>query len=100
VVRDREPLRLRLGQLLQPLRAGRVQVAAAAGADVAGDALLAPAEIVGRGDVGEEVVALLVAEVLAGLAQERGLDDEGRLAVGRLRLQQARDLQLATPRSS
>jgi hypothetical protein len=100
VVRDREALGLRQRKLLQPLGAGRVQVAAAARADVAGDAGRVPAEVVGGGDVGEEGVPLLVPEVLAGLAQARGLDDEGRLSVGLLRLEQPWDAQEATPRSS
>jgi hypothetical protein len=100
VVRDREALRLGLGESLEALRAGRVQVAAGARADVAGDAAAAPAEVVGRGDVREEDVTLLVPEVLAGLAQAGGLDDERRLAVGLLGLEQPRNVQDATPRSS
>ena len=65
VVVHREALRLRRRPARQALGAGRVDVAAAARADVAGDALAAPAEVVGRGDVGEEAEAHLVAQVRA-----------------------------------
>jgi hypothetical protein len=63
------------------LRAGRVQVASTPGADVAGDAAAAPAEVVRRRDVRQEVEALFVAKVQAGLDQPSRIDDERRLAV-------------------
>src|SRR4029079_9729123 len=47
---------------------------------VAGYCALVPAEVVGRGDVGEEVEASLVAQVFRRLAQLRRLDDHSRLA--------------------
>src|SRR5581483_7223106 len=100
----REPLRLRLRQAGVALRAGRVQVPARGGAEVAGDAVLAPAEVVGGGDVGEEAEVELFAEVETGLAQPSRVDDERRLPVRLLRLDEARDalvgIQLATPRIS
>ncbi len=49
----------------------------------------APAEVVGGRDVREEVEALLVAEVRARLDEPRGVDDERRLAVRLLRLDEA-----------
>jgi hypothetical protein len=70
---------------------------------MAGDALLPPAEIVRGGDVGEEVEAELVAQVEAGLDEARRVDDERRLAVGLLRLDEARHSLIgheATPRIS
>ena len=81
VVVDREALRLGLGQRLEALRHRPVEVAAAGGADVAGDALVAPVEVVGRRRCREEVEAVLVAQVLARLEEPRRLDDERRLAV-------------------
>ena len=80
-----------------------VQVAAGARPVVAGDAALAPAEVVDRRDVGEEVEALLVTEVEARLEEPRRIDDERRLVVRVLALDQPGDAlerQLATPRSS
>ena len=64
---------------------------------------LAPAEVIDRGDVGEEVEAFLVAEVGAGLDDPRRVDDERRLAVLVAALDEARNAlegQLATPRIS
>jgi hypothetical protein len=81
VVDDREPLRHRVGDALVALRAGRVEVAALGGADVPGDALPAPAEVVHAREVDELVVALLVAEVRARLDDPGGVDDERGLAV-------------------
>jgi hypothetical protein len=63
------------------LRHRTVQVAAVDGADVARDAVLAPAEVVGRRDVREEAKVPLVAQVEACLDQACRLDDERRLAV-------------------
>jgi hypothetical protein len=63
------------------LRAGQVEVTAAGRADVAGDAEPAPAEVIRRRDVGQEVEALDVAQVRARLDQPRRIDDEGRLIV-------------------
>ena len=80
MIAEREALRLRLGAAAVPLRAGSVEIAAPGGADVAGDAELAPAEIVGRGDVGEHVEAFLVAQMRSRLEQPGGIDDERRLA--------------------
>jgi hypothetical protein len=59
-----------------------VDVAPPAGADVAGDARVAPAEVVDRRDVGEEVEAELVAQVRRRLEQPLGRDDDRRLAEG------------------
>src|SRR5690348_14707165 len=78
VVADREALRLELGQHLEPLCHRMHEVAAARGADVAGDALAAPAEVVGRDDVDAHVEAELVARVLAGLADPLLLDRHRR----------------------
>jgi hypothetical protein len=85
------------------LRAGQIEVAAACRADVAGDAVTAPAEVVGRRDVGQEVEALDVAQVRARLDQPRRIDDEGCLAVRLAGLDEAGDAlvgQDATPRIS
>src|SRR5581483_9959620 len=103
VVADREPLRLRRRQPLEALRRGHVQIAAPGGADVAGDGALAPAEVVGRRDVGQEAEALLVAEVPGRFDEPARLDDERRLAVRLAGLDQPGDFlvaQLATSRSS
>ena len=78
VVADREAFRLDLGQGLEALRHRMHEVAAARGADVAGDALAAPAEVVGRDEVDAHVEAELVACVLAGLADLAGLDRHRR----------------------
>src|SRR4029079_4840696 len=51
------------------------------GADVPGDALAAPAEVVHAREVDELVVALLVAEVRARPDDPGGVDDERGLAV-------------------
>ena len=56
-------------------------------APISGHGALVPAEVVGRGDVGEEVEAEPVAEVERRLDEPCGLDDDGRLAV-LLRLRQ------------
>jgi hypothetical protein len=92
VVIDREALHLRLRRARVALRAGRpalpagkVEVAADGRSVVAGDAPVAPAEVVGRGDVGEEAEAFDVAEVEAGLGESCGVDDQRRLAVLLLR---------------
>ena len=66
-----------------------MDVAAADRADVARDLLLAPAEVVGGGDVGEEVEAVLVAEERARLDEPGGVDDERRLAERLARLDDA-----------
>jgi hypothetical protein len=103
LVRDGEALRLRLRNPRVALRAGGVEVTAFVRADIPGDALLAPAEVVGGRDVGEEVEAELVAQVEAGLDEARRVDDERRLTVGLLRLDQAgyaAEIQEATPRIS
>ena len=63
----------------------------------------APAEVVDGREVGQEVEALLVAEVRAGLDDAGRVDDERRLAVRLLALDEPRDAfegQLATPRIS
>jgi hypothetical protein len=75
VVVHREALRLGLRGFRETLRAGSVEVSPADGADVAGDAVAAPAEVVGCGDVGEDVEALDVSQVLTGLDEPRGIDD-------------------------
>ena len=81
VVADGEASRLEPRQGLEPLRRGQVEVAAGGGADIAGDALAAPAEVIGRDDVCEHVEPELVAGVQAGVAEPLTLDDHGRLAV-------------------
>src|SRR5439155_13040262 len=73
-----EALRLQLGQRLQALSRREVEVAPARGRDVAGDALAAPMEVVGRDEVDEHAEAELVARLLAGLADARRLDRDGR----------------------
>ena len=103
MVAHREPLRLRVGDAGEALRSRRARVAALGGAEVAGDALARPVEVVGGRDVREEVVALLVAEVQGGLDESRGLDDDGRLAVRALLLDEPGNgfqAQVATSRSS
>ena len=80
VVRDREALRLRVGDAREPAEPGLVQVAARGGPDVARHLLLAPAEVVGGGDVAQEVEAVLVAEHGASLDEPGRVDDERRLA--------------------
>src|SRR5436189_4922903 len=74
VVADGEALRLELGQHLESLGHGMHEVAAGRGSDVAGDALAAPAEVVGGDDVDTHVEAELVARVLARLADPLRLD--------------------------
>jgi hypothetical protein len=103
VVVDREARRLRLRSPGEALRAQRVDATARGGRVVAGDPSLAPAEVVDGRDVGEEVEAFLVTEVGTRLDESRGVDDERRLAVSVLALDEARDAfegQLATPRIS
>ena len=72
----------------RPCGAGPVQVAARGGADVAGDAALAPAEVVDGGDVGQEVEPV-AAEVLAGVDQAGRVDDDRLLPVLVARLDEA-----------
>src|SRR5215210_4109390 len=110
VVVEREPLRFRAWNSPVSLRGDgraerrrRVQVTAAIGPVVAGDSALAPVEVVGRCQVREEVEALDVAEMEARLLDPRGIDDERRLAVLLLALDEARDSlegHDATPRIS
>jgi hypothetical protein len=100
VVVDRETLRLRIGQLLEALGRRPVEIASVRRGDVARDAGLPPAEVVGRRDVGQEREALLVAQVGAGLEEPRRPDDERGLTVRLPALDEPRDLQLATPRIS
>src|SRR5207247_9149654 len=86
----------------QSPRPWRVDVAAGGRADVAGR-VAAPAEVVRRGDVGEEAEAERVSEVETGLDEPWRIDDERRRAVRLARLHQARDAlegQHATPRIS
>ena len=100
---DGEARRFRLGGARVPLGAERVDVAARRSAVVTGDLALAPTEVVDRRDVGQEVEAFLVAEVGARLDQASGIDDERRLAVRVLALDEPGDSlkgQLATPRIS
>src|SRR4029077_4690731 len=78
VVADGESLRLELGQRLEPLRHRVHEVAAARGTDVARDADVGPAEVVGRDEVDAHVEAELVARVLARLADPLGLDRHSR----------------------
>jgi hypothetical protein len=82
---------------------GQVQVAARGRSVVARDSSRAPAQIVDGADVGEEAEALDVAQVQAGLGQAGRIDDQGRLPVLLLRLDQsgnALERQDATPRIS
>ena len=92
---------LRAGRGAVP--AGQVQVAARRRSVVAGDSSRTPAEVVRGAEVGEEVEALGVAQVETGLDQAGRIDDQGRLAVLLLRLDQsgnALERQDATPRIS
>src|SRR6266511_1397096 len=103
VVADGEAARLRPRQALEALRRRLVQVAPSGRADVTRDALAGPAEVVGGGDVGEEVEGEIVAEVAPRLRQARRVDDKRRLALGLTNLDEpgtAVVVQLATPRSS
>ena len=103
VVADRKSQRLRLWQTLVALRRGLVQVAAAGRADVTGDALCGPAEVVGSCDVRKEVEAQLVSKMQCSLDQAWRIDDERRLAVAVLNLYETGDsvvVQDATPRIS
>jgi hypothetical protein len=110
VVVDGEALRFRPWEAREALRGGRaarpareIEVASGQGPVVAGDAAVPPAEIVDRGDVGEEAEALGVAEVEAGLRQSRRVDDQGCLAMLVAALDEAGDAfegQEATPRIS
>src|SRR5215211_4184573 len=103
VVVDREALRLRRGQPLVTLRHRRVQVAPGRRPDVAGDAVAAPAQVIGRGDVREHVEAGLVPEVRARVDQRLRSDDERGLAVRLGALEEPRhvaEVQDATPRIS
>ena len=82
---------------------GQVQVAPRGRSVVARDSSRAPAEVVSGADVGEEAEALDVAQVQAGLDQAGRIDDQGRLPVLVLRLDQtgnALERQDATPRIS
>src|SRR5215213_9997735 len=87
-----------------PLGHRPVDVTPGAGAVVAGDSLLAPAEVVDRCDVGQQIEALDVAEVRAGLDDARRVHDQRRLAEPELRLDEPGNAfvraQLATPRIS
>ena len=104
VVRDGEARRLVIRNPREALCAWLVQVSPGCSSDVACDLLLSPAEVVGRRDVAQEVEALLVAEVAAGLDEARGIDDERRLSERFLRLNQSGDPGVrghcATPRIS
>jgi hypothetical protein len=103
VVVDCEACGLRIGSACVPLGAERVEVAARTGPVVAGDRPRAPAEVVDRRDVREEVEALLVAKVRARFDESWRVDDERDLAVRLLALDEAGDpfeRQLATPRIS
>jgi hypothetical protein len=88
VVVDGEALRLRPRHARVPLRARcgaeptwQVEVAARGGPEVAGDPTGAPAQVVDRRDVGKDTKAFDVAEMEAGLGQAGRVDDERRLAV-------------------
>jgi len=103
VIADGEAARLGPGQALEALRRRLVQVAAAWRADVTGDPFAAPAEIVGGGDVGEEVEAELVAQVARGFRQTGRVDDQCRLGLGLANFDEPGNavvVQDATPRSS
>src|SRR5262249_36205895 len=103
VVAHAEALGLRLRQPLQAARRRTMEVAARRRAEVAGAALRAPAEVVGRRDVGQEVEAELVPQMQSRLGEARRIDHERRLAVRLLELDEpgnAAVVQLATPRIS
>ena len=88
---------------MEALRSRLVQIAAARRADVAGDTLCAPAEVVGRRDVREVVEAKLVPQVQGGLHETGRIDDDRCLAVSFLNLHEPGDtvvVQDATPRIS
>jgi len=94
---------LRLRRAREALGGRLVQVAAGCRPEVAGDARVTPAQVVGWRDVGEEVEALLVPEMRARLDEPRRIDDERRLAVRLPAFDEAGDGlegQLATPRIS
>src|SRR5262249_14972583 len=74
-------LRSRRGDGLVALRHRRVEVPARGRADVAGDRSRRPAQVVDRGDVGEEVEAVLVPERCRRLDDVRRLDHHRRLVV-------------------
>src|SRR5215213_5632898 len=80
VVRDREALRLRLRLSREPPGSGPVDVASLSMAPIAGNRALVPAEVVGRGDVGEEVEAALVAQEFRRFPQPPCLHDHRGLA--------------------
>ena len=83
------------------LRRRLVQIPARWCPDVARHAGLAPAQVVGRGEVGEKVEAKLVTQMQRGINDARRVDDERRLAVLLARLDQSGDaveVQDATPR--
>src|SRR4051794_8413442 len=79
-------------------RAGSTTTAVSPGA--------APSPIVGRGGVGKEGEAALVADVVRGVDEPGGIDDDGRLAARLANLDQSRNgsvvqrHQEATPRTS
>jgi hypothetical protein len=82
---------------------GQVQVAPRGRSVVARDSSRPPAQVIDGADIGEEVEPLDVAQVQAGLDQASRIDDQGRLAVLLLRLDQsgnALERQDATPRIS
>jgi hypothetical protein len=88
---------------LVALRRRLVEIAPRARSDVAGDALLTPAEIVGGRDVGEEIEAEFVAQVTRSLGDPRRVDDDCRLPVCLAYLDDAGnavEIQDATPRIS
>jgi hypothetical protein len=103
VIVDGESGRLRLGGASKSLRAESVELATRLGPVIARDLALAPAEVIDWSDVREEVESFLVAQIRAGLDEPGRIDDERRLAVRVLALDQARNSfegQLATPRIS
>jgi hypothetical protein len=85
------------------LPTGKVEVTACGGSVVAGNAAVAPAEVVGGREIREVREPLRVAKVEAGFDQPCWVDDEGRLAVFFLGLDYPRYAlvaQVATPRIS
>src|SRR6185295_10507200 len=81
VVGDGEARVLGLGLPGEPPGAGLVDVTTVPASPVAGDGALVPAEVVGRGDVGEKVEPELVAEMESRVDEPFRLDDHRRLAV-------------------
>src|SRR5947208_7283354 len=100
VVADGEAAGLFARQALVPLRRRLVQVATALGADVAGHALRAPAEVVRGRNVRQVVEAELVTQVHGRVHEAWRVDNDGRLAVLFLNLDEPGDAVVAQDATS